>query len=147
MTRYFMRPLQTIIAAGYLLMSIALASQPAAATAALVIGEPPDVAKDGFSYGVGFKFPNAERATEKAFEICRQHKGLASRCKLITTFDAKCVAIAFDPQDGTPGVGWSIAVNSETAQREALAKCEATAGSDRKGKCAVDNTFCDTGAE
>ncbi len=147
MTRYVMRPFQTIVAVGSLFVSIALIAQPAGATAALVVGEPPDVAKEGFTYGVGFKFPNAERATEKAFEICRQHKGLASRCKLITTFDAKCVAIAFDPQDGTPGVGWSIAANSETAKREALAKCEATAGSDRKGKCEVHNTFCDTGAE
>jgi hypothetical protein len=52
-----------------------------------------------------------------------------------------------DPAAGTPGVGWSIAADLHTAEKQALSKCEATAGPGRAAACVVDHSSCDGAAK
>ena len=59
------------------------------------------------------------------------------------TFKNQCIAVAMDPADGTPGVGWAVAADLRTTEAEALAKCEATAGPGRRAACKVDSSGCD----
>jgi Caspase domain/Domain of unknown function (DUF4189) len=115
-------------------------------TGALAIALPADVANSGFSYGATYNYSTGAQARAKALEFCRnQSKSLAYLCTIVRTFSGECVAIALDPQDGTPGVGWAFAKDPQTAERQALAKCESTAGSGRRDACKVDKTYCDTG--
>ena len=50
-----------------------------------------------------------------------------------------------DPKAGTPGVGWSIAVEKADAESRAVANCKSTAGSDRRDFCVVQESKCDGG--
>jgi hypothetical protein len=95
-----------------LLSGAMLWSKPGAAEGALAIGLLADVA-----------------ATARAL------------CAIVANFHDQCVAVAEDPQAGTPGVGWSIADTLPKA--EALAKCKATAGPGRQGACILDHSQCD----
>ncbi len=119
----------------------------AAADGALAIGLPPSVAKDGFAYGYTFNIPDSDKARERALEACRTSKAAPdsarSLCRLIGSFHDECVAIAMDPEDGTPGVGWAIAKDKQTAERRALDTCAATAGDGRRGACRLDKSACD----
>jgi hypothetical protein len=44
-----------------------------------------------------------------------------------------------DPGDETPGVGWSIAANMQTARSQALSRCRQTAGLERADACIVED--------
>jgi Domain of unknown function (DUF4189) len=111
---------------------------------ALAIALPPDVVKTGFSYGSAYNYPSKEEAGKRALERCRDTKSDVRKklCK-VQTFENQCVAVAMDPADGTPGVGWSIMNDLRAAEADALAKCEATAGPGRRAACKVHNSGCD----
>ena len=124
-------------------------SGPSAAEGALAIALPPDVAKEGFSYGYQSNAPNATIAEAKALDACRTTRDavndakLRSLCKVIQHYSNQCVAVAMDPAAGTPGVGWSIAGDLRTAEKQALSKCQDTAGPGRRDACKLDNSACD----
>jgi hypothetical protein len=42
-----------------------------------------------------------------------------------------------DRRTGTPGFGWSLGANIQDAEKKALAKCEETAGPNRRAACVV----------
>jgi Domain of unknown function (DUF4189) len=48
-------------------------------------------------------------------------------CSVVATFQNQCVAVAIDPQVGTPGFGWAVADTEEAAGDEALSNCRQTA--------------------
>lgn len=103
--------------------------------------------KEGFSYGSAYNYSTEEEARTKALERCRSTKSDFRRklCTVVATFNGQCIAVAMDPKDGTPGVGWSIAETKEVAERHALAKCKATAGPGRRDECRVEQgAGCDT---
>jgi len=50
------------------------------------------------------------------------HRGVRPLCEVIQDFKNQCVAVAMDPQAGTPGVGWSVAPDLHTAEAQALSK-------------------------
>jgi len=62
---------------------------------------------------------------------------------VVQTFRNQCFAVAMDPKDATPGAGWAVADDKESAARAALAKCVATAGDDRRDACEVTHSGCD----
>ncbi|MGH6682598.1 MAG: DUF4189 domain-containing protein, partial [Pseudolabrys sp.] len=115
----------------------------------LAVALPKDVVKDGFAYGSAYKFATTEEAQAKALERCRQTKSDKRRklCKVVNTFQDQCIAIAMDPADGTPGVGWAIEADLRSAERVALEKCEATAGRSRRAACKVHSSGCDGAAK
>jgi Domain of unknown function (DUF4189) len=123
------------------------------AAGALAVALPPDVAKGGFSYGYSNNNDDADTADAKALNACRTTKDaqndakLRNLCKVIMDYSDVCVAVSMDPAAGTPGVGWAVAGDLRTAERNALKKCEATAGPGRAAACVVDHSSCDGSAK
>jgi Domain of unknown function (DUF4189) len=117
----------------------------AAAEGALALGLPNDVARDGFAYGYSYGAGTIGRAQAIALSECRKTKdnNLRSLCKLITSYRDQCVAIAMDPTDGTPGVGWAIANDLSSAKLQAVNKCREASAPGSGDKCAIDNAVCD----
>jgi hypothetical protein len=138
-----------------LMVSLAWAlawTQPSVADGALAIGLPPDVAKQGFTYGYANNHPAAE-APALALTQCQispsavKDSKLRARCKVVATYHDQCVAVAMDPANGTPGVGWAIQSDLRAAESQALAQCEKTAGPGRRAACKVDHSKCDGSAK
>ena len=124
----------------------------AAADGALAVGEPADVASEGFAYGYALDQPTAEKAGADALADCKTPtQGIDPRaqalCKVVQAFKNQCFAVAMDPQDATPGVGWAIEGDKASAARAALAKCVATAGDGRRDACEVTHSGCDGNAK
>ena len=84
------------------------------ADGALAIALPPDVVKQGFAYGYVTDYPDVNQADAQALKKCRDTtiEGVRPLCTVIQDFKNQCVAVAMDPQAGTPGVGWSVAPDS-----------------------------------
>ena len=118
----------------------------AAADGSLAIGLPADVAKSGFAAGFSYNAKTKEDAQKTALEYCKKAaapKATVALCKVIETFNNRCVALSLDPQVGTPGAGWGLGDDLRAAERAALAKCEATAGPSRRAACKVTQSNCD----
>ena len=82
--------------------------QTGAAEGALAIGLPGDVAKEGVAIGWVHQLgQRAGRPTERALRGCMDFKDAPANtralCRVIKTFRGECVAIALDPESGTPG--------------------------------------------
>jgi hypothetical protein len=95
--------------------------------------------------------PNAADANAEALADCKtETPGVDQRaqaaCTVVQTFHNQCFAVAMDPKDATPGVGWAVADSKEAAGRDALSKCVATAGASRHDACRVMHSECDGGA-
>jgi hypothetical protein len=118
----------------------------ARADGALAIGLPSNVATQGFASGYSHDRKNMDEARQAALNSCRLARsdaGARALCSIVETFTHKCVAVAMDPTDGSPGVGWSVAETKLTAESEALARCVATAGNGRREACKIANSDCD----
>ena len=131
------------------LLGIALL-QPHRATAegAIAVGQPKDVAKEGYAYAYSTGKVDTKTATTEALETCRKPgNGKSDQgrklCKVVGTFTNQCVAVAMDPGKGTPGVGWAIGGTLQLARDQAIEKCKATAGAGRQESCVIDNSRCD----
>src|SRR5579871_1976503 len=101
------------------LLAGALRPSAGLADGALAVALPPDVAKKGFSYGYSYNHPDADKAEADSLERCRnstKNESLRALCRVTENFRDRCIAVAMDPRDGTPGVGWSIADNYRTAR-------------------------------
>ena len=124
----------------------------AATAGALAVALPADVAKSGFSYGYSNNNADAAHAQAAALNACRTTKdasndvNLRSLCKVVLNYANQCIAVAMDPAAGTPGVGWAVANDLKSAERQALGKCEDTAGPGRRAACVVDHSACDGNA-
>jgi hypothetical protein len=131
----------------------ALGPSQSMAAGALAVGLPPDVVKGGFTYGYSNNNEDANHAELKALDACRTTKdatndaNLRSLCKVIQDYSNQCVAVAMDPAAGTPGVGWAVANDLLSAERQALGKCMDTAGPGRRAACVVDHSSCDGNAK
>jgi hypothetical protein len=128
---------------------------PPATTAtagALAVALPADVAKSGFSYGYSNNNADAAHAQAAALNACRTTKdasndaNLRSLCKVVLNYSNQCIAVAMDPAAGTPGVGWAVANDLRSAERQALGQCQETAGPGRRAACVIDHSACDGNA-
>ena len=117
------------------------------ADAALAVGLPPDVAKQGIAMGYALNHATKEAAQAEALKRCREFRDApqATRdlCKIVENFRDRCVAIALDPEVGTTGLGWSVAKKQEMAEEIAMEKCVDTAGKKRRDFCRITFTRCD----
>ena len=120
------------------------------AEGALAAGIPASIVKDGTAYGISQNQPTQDAAGKTAIQACltMPNSGAPARklCKVISYFRNQCAAVAEDPQAGTPGYGWAIAGDLQTAQNQAMAKCHATAGESRRQYCGVAVYGCDGSA-
>lgn len=130
-----------------LVAGVALAaSSELRAEGAFALGSSGDIAKDGVSYGYSTNNATTSEAVENAMRECRVGKNapkMAAICKLVTTFKNECVAIAWDPKPGTPGMGIAFAPDKANAEARAMEFCKMSAGPDRASTCVVDKSRCD----
>jgi|SRR5215469_3988759 len=128
--------------------AIALWPVAALADGALAVGQPSDVAKQGFAFGIVSNVSTAAAASDQALALCKNAKAASgtarSSCKVVQTMHQQCAAVAMDPAKGTPGAGWAVGADKKTAEAGALKQCYLTAGSDRQSYCAVSASMCDT---
>ena len=122
----------------------------ATADGALAVGIPADVSKQGSAYGISYNEPTTNAASSAAQQNCKTMQNSSdlarSICKVINTFRNQCVAVSEDPQAGTPGYGWAIAADLQTAENQTLSKCRATAGENRRRFCGITMFGCDGSA-
>ena len=122
-------------------------TQPALADGAVAIGASGDFAKDGFAFGASINKSSTDEASQQALATCRKYEDapkMAAICKVVFTFSHECYALSFDPKPGTPGVGWALANDKETAEDRATKNCQVTAGPDRRDFCKVNQSYCDS---
>ena len=135
--------------AALLAAAAALAPMLARADGAIAVGVPADVAKDGFAYGRNVNSPSQQTARDRALDLCRHAKNSTEEarrlCTVVMSFHRQCVAVAMDPQAGTPGVGWAVAPTRDAAEQQALSNCMATAGPNRRQFCVKSDSACDGG--
>src|SRR5262249_55081245 len=102
---------------------VALRPGPGRADAALAVGLPSDVAKQGLALGYALNYATKETAQAEALKRCREFRDApqATRdlCKIVENFRDRCVAIALDPEVGTNGLGWAVAKKQELAEDQA----------------------------
>ena len=124
-------------AAALLVFCVAAAS-PVHAAGALAVAEPA---------GISYHKKTAAEADQTAIRECESVDSapVSTRklCKVVSSFENQCAAVALDPEAGTPGAGWGVATTLADARREALRRCEATAGAKRQGECRVTAEGCD----
>jgi Domain of unknown function (DUF4189) len=138
---------RTIVSSSFLLISLMILRPPcAAAEGALALGITGDVAKDGYSIGINVNSKTGQEARDSALNWCKTHgaKQTEEKCQIVTTFRNQCVAEAQDPKPGTPGAGWALAPDKDTAEKLAMTTCLATAGKTRLDACKVVSSICDT---
>jgi len=139
-----------LVVAAVLFAGAGLCSHHSLAKGALAIALPDDVAKSGFSYGLTINRSNAEKAKAAALATCQENtdkEQLRPLCKVIVVFDNACVAVAMDPKERTPGVGWAVAPDKKVAEADAMYQCRATAGDSRRDFCQIQrSTGCDGSA-
>ena len=133
------------------ILAQALLSTQVNADGALAVGLPADVARVGFATGHAQNHPDLDGARKAAIAACqkspRASHAAKALCKVVATFRNQCFAIAIDPKNGTPGVGWSIAENLAKAEEQAIAQCRTTAGANRQQFCVIGNRATDEGCD
>ncbi len=124
---------------------LAVWPEAVAAEGALAVGTTGNIKKDGYSIGISVNKETSEIARAGALDWCRTHGSPTTRsfCKIITTFHGQCAAEAYDPKPGTPGAGWAVVPDQETAKKVAMSNCDATAGRNRRRFCQIANVLCD----
>jgi Domain of unknown function (DUF4189) len=133
-----------------LLLVVTAIFSPAAAFGALAVGSTSNVSKDGIAMGTAINHKTESEARRSALEYCKTYeraKKAAAQCRVIGSFKDECYAISFDPKPQTPGAGWAIAATKTTAEQRAIENCKATAGSDRREFCKIDEAKCDGNAK
>jgi hypothetical protein len=119
----------------------------ARAEAALAVGLPGDVAKQGLAMGWALNYPSKEKAQAEALKRCRNFQDAPQStkdlCKIIESFRQRCLAVALDPENGTTGVGWAVAKDQKQAEGLAMDRCVDTSEKRRRDFCRVTLTRCD----
>jgi hypothetical protein len=141
------RRLAHVIAVLVLLAGVVLRPDPGRADAALAIGLPQDVAKQGLAMGYALNYASREAAQAEALKRCREFRdapdATRSLCRIVENFRDRCVAVALDPDAGTSGLGWAVDKKQELAEEIAMERCVDAAGQRRREFCRVTLTRCD----
>lgn len=129
------------------LAAVVCGPDPARADAALAVGQPADVAKQGVAVGWAVGYASKDAAEKEALARCRAFgdapQATRDLCRVVETFKDTCLAVALDPDTGTTGVGWGVYKNRERAEDAAMDKCEETSAPKRRESCRVTLTRCD----
>jgi len=119
------------------------------AAGAIAVGQPADVAKRGVSMGFSTNRDTIDEAKVRSMILCQNSGSQVSSilCRVVATFENKCVAVAIDPQARTPGFGWAVADTELESKDNALTRCRATAGPTRRDACQITDSYCDGSAK
>ena len=130
---------------GLLTIGLSVAAVPPVwAHAAIAVGgSMNEVAKKGIAVGFAYNYETQDAADADALQKCKNEPNAPAetkaKCELVGDYSHKWLAIALDPEAGTPGFGWSIATDQTSAEHRALDQCKATSPDDRKPYCKVTN--------
>jgi hypothetical protein len=91
----------------------------------------------GWASGSAYNYKTPSEAQEAAMTRCRSRKEAGSYCKIITTINGRCFAIAV--QESGNGYGWNMAATVPEAEKLAMDHCTGYGKS-----CSVHDSFCDT---
>jgi hypothetical protein len=138
-----------VIRGAIVLAAIFAQAHPSAAAGAIAIGQPADVAKRGISMGFSADRSTIAEAKARSMILCRDSGTLTSStlCRIVATFENQCVAVAIDPQVGTPGFGWAVADTEQASKSKALSNCQEKAGPARRDACRITDSYCDGSAK
>jgi Domain of unknown function (DUF4189) len=136
-----------VLTLGFVLFVVVLLPSLAVAEGALAIGLPNDVTKNGVALGWNANSATSAEATQKAMANCQnvQNSTPAARslCAIVGSFHDQCVAGAENPKAGTPGVGWAVAADKNTAEQQALTMCKMKSPPAQQADCKVLTSGCD----
>lgn len=142
-----MRAVRPLLAGALALAAGLVAAGAARADAALAVGQPADVAKQGVAVGWAVDYLVRTEAEKEALARCRTFKDAVAAareaCRIVETFRDTCLAVALDPERGTTGIGWGVHKNADWAEDAAMEKCESTSAPARRASCRVALTRCD----
>ena len=130
-----------------LVVVAALSPSKSNADAALAVGQPADVAKQGLAIGYSVNYSNKEAAQAEALKRCREFRDAPQStrdlCKIVESFRDRCLAIALDPERDTKGVGWAVAKKQDLAEEQAMEACIEAGERKRREFCRITYTRCD----
>ena len=134
------------LAAGFLVTAMcALMPGHASAAVALAVGVTGNPS-DGIAIGYAYNYDSEDEAKSTALDQCRRYEAAPKankQCRLIGSLTDGCVAAAFDPKSDSPGMGWAVTDDRDSARRRALSDCRAAAPSSRREFCQVDIIKCE----
>jgi hypothetical protein len=117
------------------------------ADAALAVGRPADVARQGLAVGWAVDYPSREAAEKEAVARCRAFadapQATRDLCRVVETFSETCLAVALDPDRGTAGVGWGVHKSRDWAEDMAMEGCAEASEPKRRTACGVAVIRCD----
>jgi uncharacterized protein DUF4189 len=138
---------RSALTAALLLATVCGAPDGARADAALAIGQPADVAKQGLAVGWAVDYGSRPAAEAEALARCRGFgeapPATRDMCRVVTTFSDTCLAVAFDPEAGTTGLGWGVHKDRDWAEDAAMEKCAEASAPKRREACRVAVVRCD----
>lgn len=136
-----------LLAAVVLFAGAASHAERARAEAALAVGLPADVGRQGLAVGWAVNHATRKAAQAEALRRCREAKeppqATRDLCRIVESFDDQCVAVALDPEGGTSGIGWGVAGTQKAAEDAALDDCAESAGPKRRQSCRIALVRCD----
>jgi hypothetical protein len=115
------------------------ASQASAHGAIAIGGNTSEVAAKGIAVGDGYNYDSQADADARALRECEARRAgtAVGPCAIVTSFSHQWLFVSMDPAPGTPGFGWSIDADRDTAQSNALKQCQASSPDNRKQYCVV----------
>jgi hypothetical protein len=117
------------------------------AEAALAVGRPADVARQGLAIGWAVDYASIEAAEKEALARCRSFRdapqATRDQCRVVEVFGNMCLAVALDPEPGTTGVGWGVHKNRDWAEDAALERCAEASAPKRRESCRIALVRCD----
>jgi|KBSSwiStaDraftv2_1062776.scaffolds.fasta_scaffold04608_3 hypothetical protein len=141
------RPTRLALTAALLLAGVLHGPDAARADAALAVGRPADVARQGLAVGWAVDHAGRDAAEKEALARCRAFadapQAAREACRIVETFSDRCFAVAFDPEPGTTGVGWDVHRNREWAEESAVERCAEASAPKRRPSCRVALVRCD----
>jgi hypothetical protein len=118
----------------------------------VAVGLPSGGPKQGVVYGYSesrTQALNLCRGNDTANNDIPNNASVAQHaCTVVGVYKNQCVAFALngDAQTVASGFGWAIAADSDSAKTQAIANCDAMAGSGSHRPCVVQRYACDGSA-
>lgn len=141
------RPTRLALTGALLLACTLPCASVAHADAALAVGRPADVARQGIAVGWAVDHPNREAAEKEALARCRAFadapQAAREACRIVAAFSDRCFAVALEPEPGTSGIGWDVHRNRDRAEEAAMERCAETSAPKRRPSCRVALARCD----
>ena len=139
--------LKALIGRSLLVLGVAIAATTSAGAhgAVAIGGNTADTAKYGIAVGFAVNQSSQAVAESAAVAQCKTFdtsypEQTTKHCAVVATFDHEWLSVSMDPQNGTPGFGWSVNSDQKSAERNALSQCKASSTDERKSFCVISVT-------